>query len=304
MILPLRQIPTNPPSLPGGGSLSPRGVDVGPLATEDISMIVPDRSNPNARSPMGLPGPPPPAPARTAAAPFAFPPLPPPGQAPPRAPPQAPPLPARPPEPAPPPARFQMPSFGSLPSADAPAPFQFPPLGTPGAAAPFPEPQLRNALPAAKPGDYAPPPGWENAPAPVLVDVTPRALVVETVGSYCDVVIPRNAKIPCEHTRVFATGRDLQTVVHVRVAQGEEERFDKNQYLGELELSNLRPATRGEVTLSVTFELDANGSLLVRAIDSSTGRQAHATMKLIAVAQSEEAIEEMIERSRSVSVVG
>jgi molecular chaperone DnaK len=93
-------------------------------------------------------------------------------------------------------------------------------------------------------------------------------------------------------------------VVHVRVAQGEEERFDKNQYLGELELSNLRPATRGEVTLSVTFELDANGSLLVRAIDSSTGRQAHATMKLIAVAQSEEAIEEMIERSRSVSVVG
>jgi molecular chaperone DnaK len=301
MILPLRQVPTNPPSAPGGGSLSPRGVDVGPLATEDISMIVPDRSNPNARSPIGMPGPPPPAPApiRAAPAPFAFPPLPPPGQAVQAAPSR----PTRPPEPAPPPARFQMPSFGTLPSTETPAPFQFPPLGAP-AAAPFPEPQLRNALPAAKPGDYAPPPGWENAPAPVLVDVTPRALVVETVGSYCDVVIPRNAKIPCEHTRVFATGRDLQTVVHVRVAQGEEERFDKNQYLGELELSNLRPATRGEVTLSVTFELDANGSLLVRAIDSSTGRQAHATMKLIAVAQSEEAIEEMIERSRSVSVVG
>jgi len=103
---------------------------------------------------------------------------------------------------------------------------------------------------------------------------------------------------------VFATGRDLQTLVHVRVAQGEDQKFDGNQYLGELELTGLRPAPRGDVTLSVTFELDANGSLLVRAIDATTGRQAQANMKLIAVAQSEEAIEEMIERSRSVSVTG
>jgi molecular chaperone DnaK len=296
VIPPLRQLPSTPPA---SNSLSPRGVDVGPLATEDISMIVPDRSNPGARASFGQPGAPPPLPARAAPAPFAFPPFP---QA-------GPPAPSA-PEPAPPPARFQMPSFGSLPSSPAPAPFEFPPAGGASPLAntlgsnPFPVPQVRNALPAALPTDYSPPAGWQNAPAPVLVDVTPRALVVETVGSYCDTVIPRNAKIPCEHTRVFATGRDLQTVVHVRVAQGEEEKFDKNQYLGELELSNLRPAIRGEVTLSVTFELDANGSLLVRAIDSSTGRQAHATMKLIAVAQSEEAIEEMIERSRSVSVVG
>jgi molecular chaperone DnaK len=297
-IPPLRQLPSHPPA---SNSLSPRGIDVGPLATEDISMIVPDRSNPGARapSPFGGARPPPPAPPRAAPAPFAFPPFP--GQDQPTAT-----FDATPPEPLPP-ARFQMPSFGSLPSAQAPGPFDFPPVGsggTLGAQAPFPATQMRNALPAALPTDYSPPAGWENAPAPVLVDVTPRALVVETVGGYCDTVIPRNAKIPCEHTRVFATGRDLQTIVHVRVAQGEDEKFEKNQYLGELELSNLRPATRGEVTLSVTFELDANGSLLVRAIDSSTGRQAHATMKLIAVAQSEEAIEEMIERSRSVSVVG
>ena len=140
--------------------------------------------------------------------------------------------------------------------------------------------------------------------APILVDVTPCALVVETVGGYCDTVIPRNATIPCEHTRVFATGRDLQTTVHVRVAQGEAQKFSENTVLGELELSGLRPAARGDVTLSVTFELDANGTLQVRAIDSTTGRQAQANMKLIAVAQSEEAIEEMIERSRSVSVTG
>jgi len=142
------------------------------------------------------------------------------------------------------------------------------------------------------------------ANAPVLVDVTPRALVVETVGGFCDTVIPRNAKIPCEHTRVFATGRDMQTQVHVRVAQGEAEHFKDNMCLGELELTGLRPAPRGEVTMSVTFELDADGSLQVRAIDTVSGREARAAMKLVAVAQTEEEIEEMIERSRSVSVTG
>ena len=204
---------------------------------------------------------------------------------------------------APPP--FQLPSFDAAPPPPPPAPFQFPPQRPGGPPpTPFVAPQVRNALPGPLPTDFSPPAGWEHAAAPVLVDVTPRALVVETVGGYCDTVIPRNAKIPCEHTRVFATGRDLQTVVHVRVGQGEEQRFSANQYLGELELSDLRPAPRGELTLSVIFELDADGSLLVRAIDATTGRQAHATMKLIAVAQSDEAIEEMIERSRSVSVTG
>jgi molecular chaperone DnaK len=165
-------------------------------------------------------------------------------------------------------------------------------------------------LPADEPVSIqeAGPPGgpaaWPLPVAPVLVDVTPRALVVETVGGFCDTVIPRNAKIPCEHTRVFATGRDLQTLVHVRVAQGETQHFKDNMYLGELELSGLRPAPRGEVTLSVTFELDADGSLQVRAVDTVSGRETRAAMKLVAVAQTEEEIEEMIERSRSVSVTG
>ena len=153
-------------------------------------------------------------------------------------------------------------------------------------------------------GDPRAQPNWQPRVAPVLVDVTPRALVVEVVGGFSDTVIPRNATIPCEHTRVFATGRDMQTTVHIRIAQGEAPRFAQNTYLGELELSGLRPAARGDVTLSVTFELDADGSLQVQAVDASTGRQARATMRLIAVAQTEEEIEEMIERSRSVSVTG
>ena len=337
-----RVAPSSPPSAPGSNSLSPRGVDVGPLHTEDISLIVPEPMNPGGRArgpaPFAFPQtplhapppplPPPPLPARAAGprnpppqpqpppAPFAPPPFefPAPGGTqqsplPPLAPLGGPPQPEQsaPRQPFAPFARF-----GDPPPAQAAPPQPFAPFGAnppqQSAAQPqpfaFPAPQMRNALPAPLPTDFSPPPGWENAAPPVLVDVTPRALVVETVGGYCDTVIPRNAKIPCEHTRVFATGRDLQTVVHVRVGQGEDQKFDANQYLGELELSNLRPATRGEVTLSVTFELDANGTLQVRAIDSTTGRQAQANMKLIAVAQSEEAIEEMIERSRSVSVTG
>lgn len=140
--------------------------------------------------------------------------------------------------------------------------------------------------------------------APVLVDVTPRALVVETVGGFCDTVIPRNAKIPCEHTRVFTTGRDLQTSVHVRVAQGEAQYFKDNTCLGDLELSGLRSAPRGEVAMSVTFELDANGSLQVHAIDTLSGRETRAVMKLVAVAQTEKEIEAMIARSRSKLITG
>ncbi|MBK8216888.1 MAG: Hsp70 family protein [Myxococcales bacterium] len=130
---------------------------------------------------------------------------------------------------------------------------------------------------------------------PVLVDVTPRALVVETAGGFCDTVIPRNAKIPCERTRKFSTGRDHQTSVRVRVAQGESSVFAQNTYLGEVELSGLRPAGRGEVTVAVTFELDADGTLKVRAADSQTGHEARATLRLLGVAD-EESVVDMIQR--------
>jgi molecular chaperone DnaK len=141
--------------------------------------------------------------------------------------------------------------------------------------------------------------GFTVAPqggAPVLVDVTPRALVVEVVGGYCDTIIPRNAKIPCERTRQFTTGSDYQTVVRVRVAQGEHAQFMQNTYLGEVELSGLRPATRGEVQIGVTFELDADGSLRVRATDVATRQEAVATLQLVGLATDESSIVQMIDR--------
>jgi molecular chaperone DnaK len=122
---------------------------------------------------------------------------------------------------------------------------------------------------------------------PVLVDVTPRALVVETVGGWCDVVVQRNAKIPCERTRAFATSADGQTNVLVRVAQGEEPHFGSNTYLGQVELSGLRPAPRGTVTIQVRFELDESGTLQVFATDVATGREAHALLHLVGIAGAE-----------------
>ena len=119
---------------------------------------------------------------------------------------------------------------------------------------------------------------------PVLVDVTPRALVVETVGGWCDVIVQRNSKIPCQRARAFSTSSDMQTVVRVRVAQGEDATFGANTYLGEVELLGLRAAPRGEVTIQVKFEVDESGTLKVSATDVATGREAQATLQLIGIA--------------------
>jgi len=143
-----------------------------------------------------------------------------------------------------------------------------------------------------------------NMPPPVLIDVTPRALVVETVGGFCDVIIPRNAKIPCERTRQFSTARDHQTTVRVRVGQGEEKHFGANTFLGEVELSGLRVALRGEVSVAVTFELDADGTLRVRATDPATGREAASTLQLVGLVQHESEIMRMTQRVADVQFGG
>lgn len=120
-----------------------------------------------------------------------------------------------------------------------------------------------------------------SVPAPVLVDVTPLTLSVETVGGYCDALIARNTPVPCDRTRTFATASDHQTTVRVRVSQGESSRFGENTLLGELELTGLRPAPRGNVEIAVTFALDTNGMLNVSARDLGTDRATQAQLLLI-----------------------
>jgi molecular chaperone DnaK len=144
-------------------------------------------------------------------------------------------------------------------------------------------------VPVEPPPNFAPP--WTQTqplarsepppPPPVLVDVTPLTLSVETVGGYCDTIIERNTPVPCERTREFATVSDNQTHVRVRVSQGESSRFTDNTLLGELELTGLRPAPRGQVQIAVTFGLDANGMLNVSARDAMTGRVTSAQVRLV-----------------------
>ena len=123
----------------------------------------------------------------------------------------------------------------------------------------------------------APPP----APPPLLIDVTPLTLAVETVNGFCDAIIERNTQVPCERTRVFVTATDNQTQVRVRIAQGESSRFGENTLLGEIELGNLSAARRGEVQIAVSFGLDPNGMLNVSAQEIGTGRATSAQLRLI-----------------------
>ena len=132
--------------------------------------------------------------------------------------------------------------------------------------------------------------------APLLIDVTPMSLRIETVGGYSDVLIGANSPVPCEKARTFLTASDNQTVVFIRVAQGESSRFAENTRLGELELSGLKPGRRGEVKILVTFELDADGILNVRAKDKDTDRETKATMRLLGASSDDADVEAMAQR--------
>ncbi len=140
--------------------------------------------------------------------------------------------------------------------------------------------------------------------AALLIDVTPLSLRVETVGGYSDVLITSNSPVPCDRTRVFLTAQDNQTRVTVRVAQGESARFAENTYLGEVELTGIRGASRGEVRIAVTFELDADGILNVRAREEGSKREATATLKLLGTSNDDADMDRMMARQQERQVVG
>jgi molecular chaperone DnaK len=123
--------------------------------------------------------------------------------------------------------------------------------------------------------------GPKREPAPLLIDVTPLSLLVETAGGFGDVLIEANTPVPCRRTRSFATASHEQTVVRVRVAQGGSKRFEENTFLGELELADLPRAPRGETKIAVTFDIDSDGILSVRACDTKSGRETLARLRLV-----------------------
>ena len=107
----------------------------------------------------------------------------------------------------------------------------------------------------------------------VLLDVTPQSLGVRTVGGFCEVLIPRNTAIPTESAKTFHTAFEDQTEVRISVFQGESRMADDNELLGEFVLEGLPPRPRGQVKVRVSFEIDNDGIVHVRAVDNATGQE-------------------------------
>jgi len=106
-----------------------------------------------------------------------------------------------------------------------------------------------------------------------LLDVTPLSLGIETQGGFMTSMIKRNTQVPSEFKEVFTTAIDNQTEVDVKVYQGERPRVINNHFLGEFKLENIKPAPRGIPKIDVTFDVDANGIVTVRAIDENTNEE-------------------------------
>lgn len=107
----------------------------------------------------------------------------------------------------------------------------------------------------------------------LLLDVTPLSLGVETRGGVMTKIVERNTTIPVRRTETFSTAEDNQPAVDVVVLQGERERAADNRVLGRFQLTDIRPAPRGEAQVEVTFDIDANGILNVKARDRDTGKE-------------------------------
>ena len=112
----------------------------------------------------------------------------------------------------------------------------------------------------------------------LLLDVTPLSLGIETLGGVMTKVIDRNTTIPARRTETFSTAEDNQSAVDVVVLQGERERAADDRVLGRFRLENIRPASRGEPQVEVTFDIDANGILNVSAKDKDTGAEQRITI--------------------------
>ena len=112
----------------------------------------------------------------------------------------------------------------------------------------------------------------------LLLDVTPLSLGIETLGGISTVLIERNTTIPTSKSQVFSTAADNQTQVDIHILQGERKFAKDNKTLGRFELCDIPPAPRGVPQIEVTFDIDANGIVSVKAMDKKTNKSQSITI--------------------------
>jgi molecular chaperone DnaK len=127
----------------------------------------------------------------------------------------------------------------------------------------------------------------------LLLDVTPLSLGIETLGGVSTKLIERNTTVPTSKSQVFSTAADNQTSVEIHVLQGEREFAADNKTLGRFILDGMPPAPRGVPQVEVTFDIDANGIVNVKATDKASGKE-----QRITITSSSGLSEQEIERMR------
>lgn len=115
----------------------------------------------------------------------------------------------------------------------------------------------------------------------LLLDVTPAELRIATAGGYTESFLEKNSPIPIERTRVFTTAQPNQTQVVIQCCRGGESRFEDNELLGTLILNDIPEAPRGEAQIEVTFRIDPDCILHVRAKDKTSGLKVEAKLNVI-----------------------
>jgi molecular chaperone DnaK len=136
-----------------------------------------------------------------------------------------------------------------------------------------------------------------------LVDVTPLSLRVGTVGGYTERIIEKNTPIPIDRSKSFTTSRDGQEKVKIRVYQGESNKAEECEMLGEFEFSGFRVGYRGEVKIDVTFEINTDGIVKVSAMDLATGKKTSTTISLSS-GLSETDIQRSIQSNQATQLAG